>query len=68
MSKRDDKVHELKNGFFKKGIIVGRHRDAAREVEMTHRELEALDCENQGGYGRVRLGGKWFDKKALRKE
>jgi hypothetical protein len=68
MTKSEDRAKELKEGLFKKGILVGRHRDAAREAEMTHRELEAIDCENVGGYGRVRVGGKWFSRSELRKK
>lgn len=59
MTKSEDRAQELREGLFKKGILVGRHRDAAQEAEMTARELEALSAENVGGYGMKRVGGKW---------
>jgi hypothetical protein len=65
---RDAKAKEMKEGFFKKGILVGRHRDAAQDAEMTDRELKALSAENVGGYGKVLVGGKWFTKSELRKK
>jgi hypothetical protein len=63
-----DKAQEMKDGLFKKGILVGRHRDAAQDAEMTQKELSALSAENEGGYGKVLVGGKWFTKSELRKK
>ena len=57
-----DRAKELKDGLFKKGILVGRRRDAAQDAEMTQRELSALSAENEGGYGRVLVAGKWHKK------
>lgn len=56
-----DRAQELKEGLFKRGIVVNRGRSStkAENQGLDAREIEALDAENVGGYGMKRVGGKW---------
>lgn len=56
-----DRAQELKEGLFKKGIVVNQGKSSTKpeNAGLDAREIEALDAENVGGYGMKRIGGKW---------